>query len=110
MKAVLILLTAARNLLADPKHWTKGSSARTPRGTRVPTFHPQATRFCSVGALVRCGENDLEARALLTMAAQTLTGRDVSVIGFNDSRRTTHDDVLQMFDLAIQFAKVGEQS
>lgn len=103
------LLTAARNLLADPEHWTKGSSARTPRGTRVPMFHPQATRFCSLGALERCGGN-LEACGLLTMAAQTLTGRDVSIVGFNDNRHTKHDDVLQMFDLAIQFAKAGEEA
>ena len=109
-------LKAARAVIDRPEKWTKHAMARDANRHSVPVSQPDAVRFCSVGALEKTilarngvsGTVDEEARILLTLAVGVLTNSTNSVVWFNDSRRTKHEDVMQVFDAAIQFAKAGE--
>jgi hypothetical protein len=93
---VLRLLVAARALLSNPNHWAQGAYCK-------------GDAYCMAGAL---GFNDagnvsddiVDAGKYLT--AFTPFG---SVPTFNDHRKTTHSDVLSVFDRAIA-ARRGELS
>ncbi|APH74148.1 DUF6197 family protein [Aquibium oceanicum] len=95
------ILIKARELIADPKHWTQGQLARSNTGSYINPQHPSAVCFCSIGALERAagGEfNDAyyEARARLR---DTLNR---CIASFNDNH--THAQVLAKFDEAINHA------
>lgn len=47
------VVLAARDLIADRKHWTTGASARDWAGVAVVPLHPQAARWCVIGAVHR---------------------------------------------------------
>lgn len=100
----LDVLRAARELLADPDHWTKEASARDAAGARTDLYGSDAIRWCVAGATIRAA--DVYGRDLgrpLADLRNTLEKhflrQGLSV--WNDAPETTHDDVLRLFDLAI---------
>ena len=99
-------LTAARSLIAEPEHWTKGRSARDKNHAAVPVNSPDAVSFCAIGALVRVTGpgNFWTAERCLTTA---LGGTDVP--RFNDDDLTSHSDVIALYDRAILVASNTEQ-
>lgn len=117
---VVQVLTAARQTISDPKHWVKeafcsgGDSESVDvldygdfaEGERVR--YTKATNFCALGAIRRnnvraIGFSHEEAEHALA-AFSPCKGSDdaVSVYGYNDAPRTTHADILALFDLAIE--------
>jgi hypothetical protein len=52
-KSKLSILKAARELVANPKTWTKGTLARDAAGLPVATASEAAVQFCALGALQR---------------------------------------------------------
>lgn len=109
-------LKAARAVIDRPEKWTKKTMARDSHRRPVPPSSAEAVRFCSVGALEKTmlrretsSTVDGEARILLTLAVCVLTNTQ-SVVWFNDNRRTKHEDVMEVFDAAIQFAQAGEEA
>lgn len=114
MKTPLDILTAARNILADPTAWTKGEFAKGKSGRAVSPFGPYATCFCAIGALQRAAGRELakadrktsnsyvDARAVL----EAETPRQI-VTMFNDSPQTSHEDIIGVFNLAIATAQAA---
>lgn len=106
------ILTKARSFLLDPKRWIKGSLYDLKSHGAE-----DAVKACSIGAVrvaasrapkielfasyerKNTAENTAE-EALQAVSARINDG--LSVEGFNDHRKTTHADVLAMFDLAIE--------
>ena len=94
MTTQLETLVAARALIAQPEHWTKGAMARNASGHNVPLMCDAAVAFCSVGAVERArvetGATSFAHDSLHAVLAQRLA-----------SRRPTHADVLALFDETI---------
>ena len=108
-------LTAARALIADPKHWTKNTYAKDVEGRSVPATDPEAFCFCSVGALYKVNDVEhmcqgLPGRSFLFKAAfevSTKYFRDTQgPITLND--KVEHAIVMEMYDRAITLATEGE--
>ena len=91
-------LIKARELLADPTHWTKQTNAKDAHGNQVCVRDPKASCWCSLGALDYAGA-EFEDTELVYAA---LPGwAENSIAEFNDADTTTHADVLALFDRAI---------
>lgn len=96
MNAVEVL-QQARGLIA--KGWVQGVSAVDAEGN--PVHSSKGCAFCAVGALlaVPCDFGpSLEAEDRLK---RVLPKPFTSLVGFNDTKGRTQDEVLALFDLAI---------
>lgn len=121
-----VLLKAARERVTDPQDWTQGAYARDAYGSEVgdghfslddlideEAFH-NATRWCALGALgVKAFDIDDVAHAtnVLERAVRKLDtsvkGDDYCIVSaFNDNH--SHEEVLRLFDEAIELAKEQE--
>ena len=94
------ILTAGREVIADPKNWTKGWFARAKDGTQVFPDDPKATCFCSVGALSKVADG-ISARGRAISFLNQVAAPN-GIVHFNDGK--THDEVLAMWDKAIALA------
>jgi hypothetical protein len=100
------LLEEARLLIAEPSQWTTGTSARDAKGYSTLYSNPDATCFCSVGAILRANSISNYHRHTTDDAIQVLRScltASGSVATFNDTH--THEEVLQFFDDTINRAK-----
>jgi hypothetical protein len=106
VKSTLEVLTEARALIADPKHWTTRAYARGKDRIEVRPNAPEADCWCAVGALAKA--SGLEVRRIedcskpyrALQRAMSITG---FLSGWND--RHGHDEVLAAFDRAIEEAR-----
>lgn len=99
MTSTVKRLQQARALIADPEHWTRFEFARDANGTAVTSSDPRAVCWCARGAVSVVGGGVAELDAL-TLAADVRFGTVITQV--NDYR--DHDDVLRMFDTAIEKA------
>lgn len=103
-------LRAARAVIAEPEHWTKGAFARPSKSSskEVPVTNPEAGAWCALGALRKVdGPYEWQARA--TLAKAITNGKSTEseyVWKFNDASRRRHPDILDAFDRAIALAEV----
>lgn len=107
------VLTQARALIEKPENWIKGAYFYDPEDSEVDFV--SAKCFCTLGAVgatlvedPRLYIMDKEIMRLLARAVQAPGASDTdesTVIAFNDDPFTTHEDVLGMFDRAIELAK-----
>lgn len=103
------LLTAAKGLIANPENWTRGCAARNILGKPVTTLNSTAYSFCGVGAIDRATHElglSYKAQNVAIKALHSLIKGSVS--GFNDEH--THEEVMQLFDTAINNLKMKESS
>ena len=104
------ILTDTRDTLNNPANWIKDIPARNRYGVAVHPRSPYATCWCFSGALVKaglhgCGRAALDrVRSYLDTALGLYLGYDVDVVTFNDERQTTHADVLEVVNRAIELA------
>lgn len=110
MPTLLEVLKIARSLIEDPEHWHQGCLARDKDGREVGTRNPNACSWCSAGALYRAdpkGDQGFEPKVHLERALFQLFPQWEArgIENFNDSFVTTHAQVLQVFDKAIQDAQ-----
>lgn len=115
----LDVIQDARNLLDDPSHWIKGSYALDANGDTTPTwpFHGESTEptcFCLEGAVrysayLRAKEGNVYGERYRNAYREALfilrgysPGR--RIIGFNDNLKTTHQDILDLLDRALEAA------
>lgn len=91
------ILVKARELIADPAHWTKGEFGRDAHGNGIVPWLEgrKPVCYCSLGAILTVGDSGDEAARVLEKHM-----RD-SITRFNDDPKTTHADVLAAFDRAI---------
>lgn len=95
------ILRGARELLSDPKKWTKGKLAKNELGLEVNTQDEAAVCYCAMGAIDKLAGNDVvrHSAALSWLIAALPSG---NVVLFNDAPETTHADILDLFDKAIE--------
>lgn len=103
--STLETLTKARELIADPDHWTKGVLARDDLDITTSTTSENACKWCSVGAVdAVCGDDyDAYYDAVGKLNFQAVKRGYDFVAELNDS--TNHATVLEMFDDAIKDAQ-----
>lgn len=99
------LLIAARRRIANG--WTKDESARDANGNPVGVHHPCAVSFCLFGAIRAAArtQSDMSALYALGKALPNPPYRNYVVsklTKFNDDPDTTQDDVLALYDRAIE--------
>jgi hypothetical protein len=112
----LPVLERAREILSEPTHWTKDEFALTEDLTWVDPINPEAFCFCALGALRRA-ESDLGmpprswglgyARPEDYLEAVIPEKFHQEIPTFNDSDETDHEDVLYVFDVAIEDARAA---
>lgn len=103
----LEVLSAARQLIADPARWTQDVAARDMAGEPVLPHARTAARWCAIGAIDRtCGQLDDAEQAPLYLAAILQLAQacehlyDCGTITANDHHG--HAAVVAAFDLAIK--------
>ncbi len=92
-------LQAARDLIATPKTWCKGSYAKDKDGKNCPTHSGAAVSWCARGAVGFVGST--AAYSILSDACWHLN-TDVPP---NVNDYGTHADVMRMYDLAIRMSR-----
>lgn len=92
------ILIAARQLIANPEHWTQHVMARSASGLKASAENdPSATCFCPMGAVIRTVGFNSKIDEPFRHLRKFFEG---SISKFNDSH--THAEVLAKFDEAIQ--------
>lgn len=103
MTTALEILTAARELITDPAHWTQEVYAKNAKGRQVSPLSRSAVCFCSVGALDRIvsrrSKSDWGVEAFNALVNELVKKGHQGIAGFNDTH--THAEVLALFDAAI---------
>lgn len=98
-------LIKARELISDPKHWTKKALARSEKNRPVDVFSKKACAFCMEGA-IRKAEDDLwPSPAVKYVSKYTQKKYYKAAYEINDAPETTHEDVLKLFDEMIEASK-----
>lgn len=98
MTQILPTLTAVRELLTKPSHWTKGFLARDKHGYSVDPIDASAVCWCLVGAIYKVNEDlPLLERTRIKTAIYSRVSRGLMVM--NDS--LTHPEVLSFLDEQI---------
>jgi hypothetical protein len=98
----LELLTAARARIK--KGWCQETYARDANGASISVRDPSAVSFCLYGALLSLESPDhifVEADAII----RSLGGGT----GWNDAKGRTQEDVLRVYDRAIEIARKKEK-
>lgn len=102
------ILRRARQLIE--RGHTKNYLARNKKGTPVDVESPQAVQFCVSGAVQRAafelegvayGHHWSDAFGALVRAYERRNADIPDLIRFNNDRKTTPEDVLQLFDKAL---------
>lgn len=100
-------ITKARALIADPLQWCRYAYARDRYGSPAYPYSIEARQWCSLGSLERVTRDApsriLVAGKVILEEALGQLGYGHEVGAFNDSH--THEEVLEMFDKAIEIAK-----
>jgi len=89
----------ARNLISDPKRWTKETSARGCYGLTIHPLEKRATCWCSFGAIERVVSDNNQRLVHDICWLTKYIG--MSYIKYNDLPETTHEDIMKMFDGTI---------
>jgi hypothetical protein len=98
-------LKAARELISDPSRWTQGAAARNDAGNETNSTSPDATCFCSLGAITKVvGAPGERRRVVKNLLREGLPEGHSYIAVFNDTH--THEEVLAVFDRAIAHASV----
>lgn len=116
--SVIKALQGAKKLIKSPANWCQGHMVRDDKGQRVGSIWAQeATKYCGYAALARvCVKpsddeaHDLHHECLLIMhkALREIEGKEeCSIVVYND--RHTHDDMLSLFDKAIELAGSNDE-
>ena len=103
-------LKDARDRIADPAHWTHGTSAKDAHGCSVSPLDQAAVKWCAGGSMNRSteelGTDDIRPYEFLTYgtkrvaAEEGLTTRLISQV--NDI--CSHSGAMRMYDVAIERA------
>lgn len=107
------LLKRVRKRLSDRENWTKGEWARDAMGQKIAATDEYATCWC-IGGAIAVEEKCLDvanhicdlAEMMLRKTVYALTRRTstCSPIWYNDLKKTTHRDILDLLDITIKNA------
>ncbi len=99
------ILARALALISEKQRWTTGSMARKSDGSNCHWGHPQAYKYCAMGAIARAAADvlgpDYRAAIINRVASYLLvvTGRPEGLGFIND--REGHAAVVEMFEKAL---------
>lgn len=109
---VLEALQGARELIATPDKWTQGHIARDKDGEPCDVLSEDAVCFCAIGALYKVvGIEPLyyagadESKIGVLVGAEALMRAAINGLPADYNDRSTHDDVMTMFNSAIVRAR-----
>lgn len=94
-------LRKARRILADPKRFCKGASAKDAEGNDVPPKDPSAKKFDAFGAIARVGGSYFVMECIFDAALHLYDTDAVDVNDSHDGRRK----ILRCYDYAIRELK-----
>lgn len=103
-------LTRVRVRLTPPASWTREATARTCRGGECQAYDPDATCWCIYGAIcAECGPDVGLVEACVRAVEQVigLSDSGLTLMGWNDFKWRTHDDVLGVLGVAITRAQAA---
>ena len=108
-QTVADVLETAACILSDPKAWTRGALALDADGDEVGPISPEATCFCTVGAIARAiGDNsNFGLRSDAHNKLRTLLPT-FYISEWNDAPYRTHDEVVAKLREAAAAARSGE--
>lgn len=93
-------LVAARAVIAKPENWTINALARDKHNEPTHANADDAVCFCAAGA-IRKAVGSIDMNVIEALEEVLLDrGQDPNVPTFND--RSTHAEVLALFDAAIE--------
>lgn len=103
-------LRAAKALIDTPEKWTTGVLARTKSGCPIGPQEDAATCYCAEGAIRRV-QNGVLPHALESIMERAVPSgfrgacNERWFVKFNDAAKTTHADIMALFDRAIELAE-----
>lgn len=103
LKQTIQYLEAARELIEPKGSWTQGALARNKYGHEIDVDSRNACRFCTIGALARVSEIDLNYFTPSVRYLASSFGADLA--GLNDHVNTKQIHVQMAYDFAILQAK-----
>ena len=109
------ILVKARGKIAKPENWCKSVAARNKDYGVCSISDPNACKWCATGAMAsvmpRGFIRNFEHRYAYMKAGDLLDSFSMenSVMFYNDRKRTTHADILAVFDRAIEAAEQQEE-
>lgn len=117
MSEVLQIVKRAREIISAPGAWTQNAFARRVDGSRVDPTSEGACKFCAVGALAKAhleikmktiSQDLMEASNFVGMCipGATQTWR-LSLASYNDDPDRTQEEVIAVFDRAIERASAN---
>ena len=92
-------LINAKALIANPENWTQSCLARNAGDMFVNVNDPSACKFCALGALRKAGTHE---DAYMKLADAAFKAGFKGIVALND--HGLHEDVMEMFDKAIEEA------
>lgn len=95
-------LKAARALLSKPGQWCQGSSAATSNGRGTYATSPAAASWCAIGAYSHVSNGGPAPNELYNALYELVGG--TSIVEFNDHPDRKLEDVLHLYDKAIELA------
>lgn len=111
-------LSCAKDKIKDPQNWTKRANARNAAGDMIhDPKAPEACQWCLIGAVMAClPGNPNDALQPGFVSAHTALLKTSPVLGasvafyINDTASTTHQDVMDWLDRAVETAKQWEEA
>lgn len=109
---VVEVLKSAKKLISNKKHWIKNHYATDENGHVVGKLgkkDSRACKFCAVGAVdfVTNGKAPFSYAVGLLEFAIPAQSSATGVESYNDARWRTHEEMLDLFQVAIKTAKIG---
>lgn len=104
------ILIEAKKLIKNPDNWIKHARARTCKyGLNVDPLDQEATCFCAVGSVQKiknCNADTAYSCTEVKLLSECLPENFhlSSIWSFNDNFKTTHNQIIQVFNKAIKFA------
>jgi hypothetical protein len=98
------ILTAAQELIRNPKHWTQGAYARDAQGGKVGALNPNAVCWCMSAAIIKCGGSEKFGLGLNEQLVEVFKGES-GPVHTNDDKG--HAAVMALFDRLRDKAKAA---
>ena len=97
------VLAATRRFLEYEDRWMKGEYARKLDGNHCSPLDNDAVQWCAIGAVIHTAGSYKDANSAIHWLIKQVE-KDITVTQWQDQPETTHQDVLDLLDRAIDQA------
>ena len=95
-------LKDAKALIKNKEHWCKEDLAQDKEGRSVDVCDEDAHSWCILGAVTKVFNYSYEYESAISALKSQLPPDYKSIDEYNDHFMTTHQDILDLFDDAIE--------